>query len=185
MKRVTGDIWIGLAFLAFAVFALALWIPADIESGIIEKVRRREKMGDALFPTAIAVAMVFVALLHLVLSVRRRAEQSDQRPGSALTYLAAFTSLFIVSFLLMRYVGPVAVSIFAEDASYRQLRDTVPYKYLGFATGGIVLVAGLITMIRGRMTLRAIGVAALAVIALIALYDLPFEDLLLPPNGDV
>ena len=50
------------------------------------------------------------------------------------------------------------------------------------ATG---LVAGLIALIEGRLRPRTLLIGALAALALIVLYDLPFEDLQLPPNGDV
>ena len=178
------DFWIAVVFLAFSVVALTLWIPLDIDSGIIEKVRRREKMGDALFPTAIAGAMVIVAALSVLLSLINRPDEQSRLPG--LRFLAAFCSICLISLLLMRYVGPAAVSIFgAEGAEYRNLRDEVPWKYLGFAAGGLFLVIALNALVRGRLSLNAVLIGAAAVLAMILLYDLPFDDLLLPPNGDV
>ena len=43
----------------------------------------------------------------------------------------------------------------------------------------------MVAFVEGRVSLRALVVAALAVIGIILLYDVPFEDVLLPPNGDV
>jgi len=52
------------------------------------------------------------------------------------------------------------------------------------AGGGDTLVAGVIGLGERRASPRALLWGALAVIGLIALFDLPFDDLLLPPNGD-
>jgi len=39
--------------------------------------------------------------------------------------------------------------------------------------------------VEGRLSVVSVGVAILATIILIIIYDFPFDDLLLPPNGDV
>ena len=59
MSARRAELLIGLVFLLFALVALVLWIPLDVESGILEKARRQEKMGDAPFPTAIAEGRCF------------------------------------------------------------------------------------------------------------------------------
>ncbi len=46
------------------------------------------------------------------------------------------------------------------------------------------MVFGLISLVEHRLSWRRAGAALLAVAALIVVYDLPFDDLLLPPNGD-
>ena len=61
---------------------------------------------------------------------------------------------------------------------------TVPYKYLGFIAGGLVMVIGLIALIEGRITRPGVLTAVFTILALIILYDVPFDTLLLPPNGD-
>lgn len=181
------DFWIATFFLAFSVIALAFWIPLDIESGIIEKVRRREKMGDALFPTCIAAAMLLTSLVSAVIAFFGKPGAPDQRPG--LGFLAKFLGIMVLSLLLMRFAGPVAVEVAnlvgSGERSYRNLRDTAPWKYAGFVLGGIAMTGGLIALVQGRMTGRALLIGAGAVLALILLYDLPFDDILLPPNGDV
>ena len=87
----------------------------------------------------------------------------------------------------MTWAGPALVellnSLGVTDKSYRQLSDTVPYKYTGFALGGFVMVFGLIAWVQGRPSWRAAAVAAGMVVFLIAIYDIPFDSLLLPPNG--
>jgi hypothetical protein len=47
------------------------------------------------------------------------------------------------------------------------------------------MIAGSVAQIEGRITLRVLLIACLAVAVLIAIYDLPFDDLMLPPIGDV
>ena len=83
----------------------------------------------------------------------------------------------------MRWAGPISAHLFGED--YRSLRDTVPWKYIGYFSGGILMIFGLISMMEGRMRWRTLIISILAVVFLIIVYDLPFENLLLPPNGDL
>jgi hypothetical protein len=84
----------------------------------------------------------------------------------------------------MRWFGPVLAGVLMEGG-YRPLRDTAPWKHLGFLFGGAGMIAAMISMVEGRVTLRAVLVGLAAAIGLIIIYDLPFDDLLLPPNGDV
>ncbi|MEM6465129.1 MAG: hypothetical protein AAF679_01305, partial [Pseudomonadota bacterium] len=90
----------------------------------------------------------------------------------------------VVSLALMRALGPMVTELVSTQ-EYRILRDTAPWKYIGFAAGGLVLVTGLISVVERRFSLRALAIGVFAVTMVIVLYDLPFEDLLLPPNGDV
>jgi len=86
----------------------------------------------------------------------------------------------------MRYVGPLLLNLFEGDsAEYRLLRDTVPWKYLGFIAGGVWLIVSLIAFNERKIRWQHFLIALAAVLVLIAFYDLPFDDLLLPPNGDV
>ena len=103
-------------------------------------------------------------------------------------FLSAWTLLLVcllASFANMRWAGPMAVALFADGSGYRALRDTAPWKLIGFITGGTFLVVSLMTLVDGRPTWRGVLIGLAAVLAMIAIYDLPFDDLLLPPNGDV
>lgn len=193
MRRIYWNLALGLIFTAFALLTLLVWIPNDIETGIVEKVRRRVEVGDAMFPVVIATALLIVSALLAITSAwdirRGGAEDSDGRLTLANgRHLAWLIAVIAISLALMVWTGPVVVTAFnafgADLGSYRELRDTVPYKYLGFILGGLFLVVGLITAIEGRPRLNALLTAVGAVAALILLYDLPFDDLLLPPNGD-
>ena len=94
----------------------------------------------------------------------------------------------VLGLVLMVYTGPLvveAISAFGgEVGTYRQLKAAFPYKYLGYTMGGFVMVLGVIRVVENKITHSAAWVAALAVLALVLLYDVPFDNLLLPPNGD-
>ncbi|MEO1557746.1 MAG: hypothetical protein AAFS01_15045 [Pseudomonadota bacterium] len=155
-----------------------IWAPLDTGTGLVERVRRKFVIGDALGPT-VAGAVIFIGALLLLL-----------RPGTGknisrenLFWIAALFGLFLLSLLLMRYAGPVAMAW--SESGYRPLRATAPLHYIGFLLGGAVLVGGLTGLAKRQLSFRdfAIGFVASVVIALA--YDLPFDDLILPPNGDV
>ena len=68
---------------------------------------------------------------------------------------------------------------------YRPLRDEIPWKYVGFVCGGGLLIFALIALVERRLRPVRLVLAFAFALALALIYDLPFEDLLLPPNGDV
>ena len=173
----------GLIFLAFAALVAFVWVPLDVETGLVEKVRRRIMIGDSLAPT---LAAFFIGLGGLVLVLFERSEPDQPSVKLAnVTFIATQIFILVVGFLIMLYAGPLAVSLFNGDAEYRLLRDTAPWKYIGYFLGGIFIVAGLISQSEGRMSLRSVVIAVGVVVVLTIIYDVPFEDLLLPPNGDV
>ncbi len=178
-----ANIYLGLGCIAFAALVAFVWVPLDVDSGLVEKVRRRLAIGDALAPT---VAAVFIGVggLVLVLVEGRALEQARLRFND-LVFVALALSILVAGFLIMLYAGPVAVALFASETEYRLLRDTVPWKYIGFFLGGVFILVGLITPSENGFRLRTLWVAIAVVLVLILIYDVPFEDLLLPPNGDV
>ena len=185
------DPWsLGVAavFAAFALLTLGVWIPADVESGVVETFRRRIVIGDAMAPTAVAAGMIAAAVLLAVSTVlgRRREEAAPDRQSAL--FVVRFAAVIAAALVLMSHTGPLVVDAInglgGAIGSYRELRDTVPYKYLGYLIGGAVLVGGTIALVEQRLTSGAAFAGILAAAVLAALYDLPFDDLLLPPNGD-
>jgi hypothetical protein len=89
----------------------------------------------------------------------------------------------------MRHLGPILVNTYVAisglDLEYRLLRDMIGIKHIGFLIGGVIMVGGMITVVEGRLSRRALIIGLIWSLVLILVYDLPFEDLLLPPNGDV
>ena len=84
----------------------------------------------------------------------------------------------------MRWGGPsLAEAMTGQD--YRPQRDTVPWKYLGFLMGGTTMIAALIFVVERQVRWSRVLIALGVTLFLALFYDVPFEDLLLPPNGDV
>ena len=182
-----SNLFLALGILCFAAVLIFLWIPFDIETGLTEKQRRRVVIGDALAPT-VAGAFLLIGGLGLLVFERN----SDDQPvlsASNMRFLIVALGITILAFVVMRYAGPIAVSLYntlvGTELEYRLLRDTAPWKYIGYISGGTVLAAGLISLVGGRLTWKTIGIGLAAAIVLILIYDVPFDDLLLPPNGDV
>jgi len=180
-ESVTNHV-LGIGCIAASLTAIFLWIPSDTSTGLVETVRRQVSVGDALAPT---VAAGFVlAGGALVLPRNRTASTKTRITSGNVRFLMVLLSILAVSHAAMRWAGPAAASLAAEEG-YRALRNTIPWKHIGFLLGGSLLVTGLISSSEGRVTIRSALIGALATLAMIAVYDLPFEDLLLPPNGDV
>ncbi|MFC6637685.1 hypothetical protein GV827_19710 [Sulfitobacter sp. JBTF-M27] len=174
----SADIWLALFFLGFALILIFVWIPLDTGTGLVEKVRRKFVIGDALAPTVAAVAIALGAALGLLRPANGRA-----LTRANVIWCACLLGLFTVSLVLMRYAGPLAAAW--TESGYRPLRASLPWKYIGFLLGGTVMIGGLTGLTTRRLSLKdfAIGFAATLLIALA--YDLPFDDLILPPNGDL
>lgn len=189
MERISR---LGLFALAFALVGIAVWVPNDTGSGYVEKVRRSMTLGDSLAPT---VAFSIIGLGGLMLIVERislkRAGQSNNHDISALTnnhagFVLKLLLLFVIYSLTLRYSGPLLTMLWPNlDTPYRLLRDTAPWKYTGFILSGIFLITSLATWSSRGFRWRFVFISLAVCMLIIALYDWPFNDLLLPPNGDV
>lgn len=182
-----SNLILGVVVLAAASVLLFIWIPLDVETGILEKERRRVVIGDSFAPM---VAGVFLLLSAVGLLLPERSTPGQPRiQQHHLRFIVTVMAIITVSLTVMRFSGPLMVSAYNEftgaSLQYRLLRDTIPWKYLGFFLGGTSLISGLISLVQGRFSLKAVAIGVAAVLVMIAIYDLPFDDLLLPPNGDV
>jgi len=181
------DAILGLVCVLFALVLLFFWIPTDTETSIIERVRGRVVIGDALAPT-IAGAVLFLAGFLLIVATVRRGNHA-QLSLTNIYYLITLAIILVVSLFLMRWTGPFVVDAIrlmgVETSGYRELRDTVPWKYLGYLAGGSFLVTSMISLVERRLCWQHLLVAFAAALALALVYDLPFKSLVLPPNGDV
>ena len=177
------NLFLGIGVLIAALLIAFVWIPMDVESGIFEKVRRRLQIGDAFAPTLAAALLGLGGLLLILESIRAK---SPLKIGShSLFYLAILALITIAFVTILTWTGPLLVALFAgEGAEYRLLRDTPPWKYAGFVVGGTFLVAALIGFIERRLSWQGVIIGLAASFLMILLYDVPFDDLLLPPNGD-
>ena len=140
-------------------------------------------------PTA-AAAGLLVAAMALGFTEYFRGGCGTKAPLDRQSVIFIFRMGLVIAagLVVMFHLGPVVVeavnAISGEIGDYRQLRDTVPYKYLGYLTGGSILIAGMIAIIEQRLTIGIVITATVAAAGLTIFYDVPFEDLLLPPNGD-
>jgi 4-amino-4-deoxy-L-arabinose transferase-like glycosyltransferase len=182
MKPARANLYLSLGCIGFALLLALVWAPMDSGTGLIHKVRRQVSIGDALAPT---LAAVMIGIGGLMVLRERHAEDQQGLTRANLVFVLRFLFMLVVGFALMRYSGPLLVWLFGGDQEYRNLRDTAPWKYIGFFLGSSALITALIASTEGRFSRRAVVIAVAATLALIALYDLPFDDLLLPPNGDV
>lgn len=176
--RASADTWLALFFLAFAILLIFVWAPMDTGSGIVERVRRKFVIGDALGPTVAGAIIAIGAGLALI---RPSGDKAVSRQN--IFWMTGLFALFLLSLLLMRFAGPIAASF--TESGYRPLRDTPPWSYIGFLCGGTVMIGGLTGLASQRFTVRDFVIGFIATLCIALLYDLPFEDLLLPPNGDV
>ena len=176
-----------MVIVAFALFTVTVWIPLDTDTGLVEEIRRQVTIGDALAPS---IAGVFLLLggAMLILFERKAPDRPVLNIGS-LGFIASIVLLLVAGLFVMRFAGPglvALVNLFVDaPMEYRLLRDSIPWKYVGYFSGGTILLTGMISLVEGRLTGCAVLAAVGAVIILIIIYDLSFDDLLLPPNGDV
>ena len=178
---INSDLLLGIGALVAGCLILFVWIPLDVETGLIEKVRSRVVIGDAMAPALAAVILIAASLMLTIQSFRTHGEMEFTR--NSLKYVGLVLAIMGLSLMVMRWAGPLAA--FLGKSDYRSLRDTVPWKYFGYFLGGSTMVFGLISMMEGRLRWRILIISLLAVLILMLIYDLPFKNLLLPPNGDV
>lgn len=180
------NLYLSVFCIVAALVLAVVWVPLDTGTGLIEKVRRQVTIGDALAPT---LAAVVILIGGIIVFVQEREPYPNGVTFGNLRYLGLLLATLAFSFALMRWSGPLAVAaaniMSSQEMDYRALRDTAPWKYIGFVLGGGFLVTALISAVEGRVSYRAVLLALMTVGVLIAVFDLPFSDLLLPPNGDV
>lgn len=186
-RNASPNLVLGACCALLALLALFVWIPLDTETGLVELTRRHLVIGDALAPT-VAAGFVLLGGLLLALGERRAGDQHVFKRDQVV-FILGVAAVSITGLLVMRHAGPALVGIVnlsgGEPLEYRLLRATPGWRHVGFALGGVVLVGGLVSLVERRISFRAMLTGIIAALVLIAVFDLPFEDLLLPPNGDV
>ena len=180
MAKMTQDRVLGLIVLALGLFVALYWASADSDTGLFERLRGRSSVGDALAPT-VAGSLLALAGLWLVLTGGGGERTISAGNGG---FLLALGGCLFLSIMMMRWAGPEVTELITGQ-DYRPLRDTAPWKYLGYLMGGTSMIASLIFLAERRFRWSRLLIALGVTVALIVFYDLPFEDLLLPPNGDV
>ncbi|MDK3073908.1 hypothetical protein QO034_12370 [Sedimentitalea sp. JM2-8] len=185
-----NEVWIALLCIVAALVTAMVWVPLDSETPPIYTFRRQINIGDAMLPLVSATGIAICAVIHLLLTLRRepateRSAPLDIHTGS---FFLPFAAIMLVSCMLMYWAGPIALALFGptgeEAVTYRQMRAAFPWKYIGYGLGGFTMVFGVTSLIEGRISASRALTSMLAVLALILVFDVPFDTILLPPNGD-
>ena len=175
------DLGLGLACVALGLALALWWIPDQTGTGLVERVRGRSQIGDAMLPT---LAAGLLALGGALLGLRGALTGGGTLPSRGnLAFQALLLAILAGALLTMRWTGPLLAGLF--DLEYRPLRATLPWRLTGFLLGGTLMVAVLMAVIERGLRPRALVLGLAVSLALAGFYDLLFEDLILPPNGDV
>lgn len=164
----------------FGVILIFVWAPLDSGSWYVMRVRGNYAVGDAMAPSFAGLIFVIGGAILALFGARAEDPSPDRRD---MAFILTVVGIVLAGLVAMRFSGPLAAAF--TESEYRHLRDTAPWKYLGFGFGGFGMVAALVAYVEGRFSWRATAAGCVAVLLIIAIYDLPFEDLILPPNGDV
>ncbi|UOA33846.1 hypothetical protein DSM110093_03681 (plasmid) [Sulfitobacter sp. DSM 110093] len=177
------DLAIAVVGIGFALLALVFWIPQDIDTTVIDVWRRNVRIGDAMLPAFSAIGMAVAAT---VIGLRALLSRTGEDVGEIKPrFLIWLTLVLAVGLGLMMVAGPlIAWAFTGGETSYRLLLATAPWKYLGFLLGGTVMTFALMALCAPQATWRLGLLAFVATLVIALLYDLPFDNLLLPPNGD-
>jgi hypothetical protein len=185
------DIGFGVVVLAAALVSLFLWFPNDIRGGFIDinQVGKPEP-GDAFFPVLLAVLLLALGagqLLFALFGREPRAPPGRLTPDN-LKFLAGSYAIVAAGLAVMYWLGPLVVealrALEATERTYRQLTDTVPYKYLGYVVGGILMAVGLIVRVEGLVRPRAVLAVVVVLTLLVVVLDVLLYNIQLPPNAD-
>jgi hypothetical protein len=177
------DVTIAVVGIGFALLTLLVWIPKDIDTGVIDEWRRSVRIGDAMLPTFAAVVILGASIM---VGLRAMFGKSAGAPRTmSLAFIGMVVAIFALSLTVMWVAGPALVELwFGGDVPYRTLLDTAPWNYTGFVLGGTLMIFGFTALAWHRLTWRDLAIALGATIVMALLYDVPFDNLYLPPNGD-
>lgn len=192
LKPSNADRVLAALMLLLAVVGIAWWVPVDTGSGLLVQQRGQAAIGDALAPTLAFALLGMAAMLLWMEQLTLENNGLEPQPGNwreHAIHLGAVMALVWLSLTLMRWSGPWLIAGLDAwchcELNYRQLRGDRPWKYLGFVIGGTVLMTGLKAIATRQLRARDFAWATLIALGMALFYDLPFKNLLLPPNGDV
>ncbi len=177
------DVVLGLLVTAFSLVLLFLWIPNDVDGDAINIVRRRASIGDPMAPTVTGYLLLISGTMLAVTGFFRPVGK-EAFTRRNLAYVAATAAVLALFVSVMLFTGPVLVSALGIAEEYRLVRTTPPWKYSGYLIGGSALMIGMIVAVERRLSRRTLILGLMVPLAIALFYDLPFDDTLLPPNGD-
>ena len=104
-----SDFKIGIGGLLAGCLILFVWIPLDVETGLIEKVRSQVSIGDALAPTLAAAVLILGGLLLIYQSFRTSG--GLDLSWKNLKYVVLLLALLGLSMAVMRWAGPFFATV--------------------------------------------------------------------------
>lgn len=137
------ELVIALILLGFAASAALIWIPTDVETGVIHTHHRQTILGDAFFPTLAASLLGVAALVQLLMTLGRNRSDGIEETGidmTTLSFLLPFSGIVALSLAVMYWAGPIAVDLFVPDVgetarTYRQMARNLPLQAIGIWSG--------------------------------------------------
>ncbi len=181
------DLSTGLALALMGLILQFYLIDAFSNGEGVEFKRGRAFIGDAYFPRLIAIALILFGLCLAASSLRRR--QDALRP-SGLFAPASFLALgllglalgaaWVVTYLIVPTIVEVLIS-----TDPRALYLQTPWRQLPFVLGAFFVPLILISAAERKVRIRTLIISLLFPAILGAIYTVPFDDLFLPPVGDL
>lgn len=184
-KQNPWDLGFGLAVLGFGLLALFVWFPNDIRGGFIERSPAgKPEPGDTFFPVLLIGGMMVLGAVQVVRALLIPSKASETLDAGNLKFLAVFLLIFGIGIVLMRWTGPILVWAF-DVGSYRNLSDTIPWKYLGYIVGGLWMGLCTISWIERRVQVKSLLIVCAMLVVLILIFDIALGTVRLPPNADL
>jgi len=196
-RRVLWDAGFGACLSVLAILAMTVWFPLDIKGDFVEtNFAGRIEPGDAFFPYILAFSVLILGLCTMVSALVRpsspdvteTSEVEGRLTSANLGFLLRFNAIVILALAVMYWLGPATVwlsnMMFDETATYRQLLDTAPYKFVGYAVGGLGMTLGLIGWARGAVDWRSFAITVVILMFLLLVFDGVLTNVQLPPNAD-
>lgn len=196
--------WIGIvqkcsfsiAVAAMGFVALFIWFPNDIPSGFwVEDAAGNKGPGDGFFPYLLVSTLLCLCGIQITGVLFKSFTNDPQSVGergldsSNFRFLACLSAIVGVGLAAMFWTGEFFVYILNNlnfvHASYRELLDVAPYKYIGYLLGGSIISLSLIVWSERRFRWHSIISVAVVLLALIILFDVLLNNVFLPPNGDI
>jgi hypothetical protein len=188
------DIGFGAVVFSGALLALLVWFPADIPTGFFHtNAIGREEPGDAFFPIILAIGLLILSAIQLSFALARlRSGNAAPATGEITTanfrFLGAFILIMGCGLAVMYWLGPITVAALNHigwlNATYREVSDDAPYKYIGYVVGGFTTTIALIAWTEGRIRIAHIAAVLITLLVAILIIDVLLKNVLLPPNAD-
>lgn len=180
------EFMIGGFGLALAIVAVTVWFPYDIAGSFMQKtLTGRIQPGDAFYPTVLAAILGLLGAIQMLASLRRTGDRSAVGLSfENLRFLVVLCVLLGLSGLLCYGLAPWLAETLNGGRAYRLLRDTAPWKFLGFVLAAPALIWPMVALSEHRVSLRGVLFVGGFVAILLVVFGIALPDTFLPPNAE-